>query len=100
MEFYEYYTDAFEGYTVTDAAGYYSYQHLSSGKYKVKAVAFMGYSDEFYNGWFYIQDGDSVSVTRPGTTSFIDFYLEDAAEIHGTVYDSSWLPIEGVFVAA
>ncbi|MBK9123996.1 MAG: carboxypeptidase regulatory-like domain-containing protein [Chloroflexi bacterium] len=69
------------------ATGAYVFDNLPAGTYRVSAYAFP-YLDETYQERRYYHEGDPVVVTVPDITPNIDFTLDPAGTISGTVRDA------------
>ncbi len=86
-------TNQMVGGTYTDESGNYSVL-LPTGTYKVRAypsATGLNYFDEFYDKKYSMNIADPVSVTAPDDTLNINFSLEMAGTISGTVIDADTL---------
>ena len=88
----------------TDSLGNYTINYLAAGSYTVQ-VKFDGahtqYAIEYYNSTYDQDDATPVTVQVGQTASGINFALESAGSVSGTIMDSTNnLPIEGVMVTA
>ncbi len=75
------------GAAFTDGTGYYVTTGLPAGLYAVQVQA-TGYINEWYENIYNASNATPVEVTLPGDTGGIDFTLELAGSISGTVLDS------------
>lgn len=81
--------------TQTGIDGSYSIPDLPTGSYWVEASA-PGHTREFYDGAFIVDCWDAVTpvpVSAPDDTPDIDFTLEEAGVIRGTVLDTGGAPV-------
>jgi hypothetical protein len=88
--------------TLTGVDGSYSIPDLPSGSYWVEASA-PGHTREFYDGAYIVDCWDAVTavpVSAPDDTPGIDFVLEEAGIIRGTVLDTGGAPVEDAKVGA
>lgn len=84
--------------TNTQADGSYTITGLPSGDYRVRANA-EGHLEEYYQETFHWEWAERVSVTAPGTTSSINFTLEQGdATIQGRVRYGDGSPVADVQV--
>jgi hypothetical protein len=80
--------------TSTDYNGYYSFNALATGSYKVQFFPFQqGLPNMYYGGALDINSAAVVTVTAPATTANIDMVLVKGGSISGHVTDSSGNPI-------
>jgi protocatechuate 3,4-dioxygenase beta subunit len=71
----------------SDASGFYQAFGMSSGDYRVDAIA-QGYVTEWYDNTLWHHEAQPVSVNAPDNTPNINFTLELEGTISGTVRDS------------
>jgi hypothetical protein len=88
-----------EEWDYTDADGEYTISGLITGDYIVSAEA-VGYVDEYYDGARNPDNASPVAVTEGQNTPDIDFSLDLAGTITGTVEDAGGNPIQGAWVIA
>jgi hypothetical protein len=80
----------YQGQTTTIGDGSYTFSGLAAGQYKVWAIAGLR-AAEWYDGVRNFCQANPVTVTAPGDTSNIDFFLGAASSgghISGYVYES------------
>jgi hypothetical protein len=88
-------TDCYGGFstmTTTDASGAYTLMGLPAGEIYLQASNYpfntVSYISEWYDDAEYCMDASPVSVSIGSTTGNINFQLELAGSISGTVYES------------
>jgi len=87
------------GWDLTDANGEYMLTDLATDSYSVQ-IDCPTYLKEYYDDAFDSEDATPVSVVEGQTTAGIDFALDLAASISGTVVDMENDPVEGAHVEA
>ncbi len=84
--------------TKTGLTGQYTIGPLPSGTYFLRAdpTPLQGYAQQYYNGKADINLATPIVVSGGFDTPGIDFYLEGAGTITGTVRDGAGLPVAGM----
>ncbi len=91
----------FETWVESGADGQYTIGGLPPGKYLVQADKMEdGYMPELYNGHWPWEEPDTVVVVTGSYTSSIDFDLIRGCALGGTVFDSTWMPVDSATVVA
>jgi 5-hydroxyisourate hydrolase-like protein (transthyretin family) len=92
----------YQGSTLTDVAGHYSFSCLSAGTYHLRTYNTQGYLDQLFenkpssSSTYY---GTPISVAPGSTTSGINFALSLGARISGQVVDAvSGAPLSDIFI--
>lgn len=82
----------------TDASGNYRFGPLMAGTYLVRADpdAVSGLAEQFHNGKIDVGTADPVTVTAGADTTTIDFSLEEAGNLDGTVRTTGGAPLAGI----
>ncbi|HVS30207.1 MAG TPA: carboxypeptidase-like regulatory domain-containing protein [Thermoanaerobaculia bacterium] len=88
------------GFTFTDVNGLYSLV-APPGEYKLIAYHNSGlYSSQFYSGRQTFDTADKVVVTARGTVQNVNFDLQPAASLVGSVDDPAGQPVSGIRIFA
>lgn len=90
-----------DGYAVTDSNGDYAIAPVNPGQH---IVHFAGVDETWVPEWYdntpaWSDDFDLVDVAAGQTVQNIDAVLERWAGLHGTVTDTSGVPLSGIYIA-
>lgn len=88
------------GSVKTDSNGVYQSGYLAPGNYKLQTSGPAGYLYQWYTGKQNISLANAVTLPANTILTNINFILQPAAKISGTVYDQNGTPIPSAKVSA